>query len=185
MDDTRRTVDRTHPLRELRKTPATGKSQVLQSSLRGRSQPSTGASEAGRRGGTSPDRDAEDMRALCAVCGKDMWPCRSNKIFCSRHCKNIDKRNVYAAARREDLAKRLCENCGKPVGQHWFRSGIRFCSTCAVSRPRPLRGVMTCPICGMGFRRWVKNQRTCSPMCGQTLRRQREKGEQQERTKPA
>lgn len=108
------------------------------------------------------------MRALCVVCGVDMWPCRPNKMFCSVACIDIDRRQTEAKARIEELAKRKCLRCGGPIPLTATRRR-RYCSaTC--EPPHYYAGSRECAWCGETFRAVNKNQKACSISCGQKKR---------------
>lgn len=55
------------------------------------------------------------VRALCVVCGADMWPCRSDKMYCSASCSSKDLWRLEREAKLEARAGRRCAECGGPV----------------------------------------------------------------------
>lgn len=122
------------------------------------------------------DSDPLDMRALCAVCGADMWPCNSRKIYCSARCKSIDRRNLERQALAEFNAARRCARCGGPMRPLTRRDAIYCGRACANAGPHYYRGTRACGWCGAEFRAVNKGQRTCSISCGQKLRQSRAKG---------
>ncbi|KRS18848.1 hypothetical protein XM52_03950 [Roseovarius indicus] len=112
------------------------------------------------------------MRALCVVCGADMWPCRPNKMFCSAACIETDRRQTETTARIEELAKRKCLRCGAPIPLTATRRR-RYCST-ACEPPPYYAGSRECAWCGQEFRAVGKDQRCCSISCGAKSRRRAE-----------
>lgn len=114
--------------------------------------------------GSSPDLD---MRPLCLWCGKDMWPCRSDKIYCSKTCSDKHDGEIGRSVK----AERQCEVCGTtmPVA---MRADARFCSRECKDAARERRVERTCAYCGRPF--WAgraPRQKTCSCLCAQRLRR--------------
>lgn len=113
-----------------------------------------------------------DMRALCEVCGKDMWPCRSDKKFCSDKCRQIDRVRVEAEATREALSKKKCVTCGGPIPLD-KRIDTLYCSE-ECKPPHLLAETQFCDWCGSMFRPRKKGQRTCSLSCRSKLLRRSE-----------
>jgi len=172
MDAARRTVDRADAVRAVPQAASRTTQEVLQRSLRGRASPSAGDPEGGQRGCGGEGRDqTHDMRALCRVCGVDMWPCDPRKLYCSKTCIAEDRRRTERQARVEELAKRRCLTCGGPLPLTATRRR-RYCSK-ACEPPNRYAGERTCATCGAVFRATNKGQRCCSVSCGQKMRQAR------------
>lgn len=79
-----------------------------------------------------------DMRLLCVVCGADMSPCRSDKMYCTKKCANTVYTELNRKAREEEKAGRTCDVCGGPIAITKNRDA-RHCSTKCLDRKRAPR----------------------------------------------
>ncbi|MFW5655477.1 MAG: HNH endonuclease signature motif containing protein [Roseicyclus sp.] len=124
--------DRADEVRPVRKSSARWAQEVLRAPLRGQSPQAPDAAAGGQRGHGGDDCDQElDLTARCRVCGVDMWPCDSRKVFCSPACIEIDRRRTEAAARIEELARRSCLQCGEPIPLTATRRRVYCSDRCA------------------------------------------------------
>lgn len=120
-----------------------------------------------------PD-DPLDLRALCVVCGVDMWPCRAHKMYCSFTCVNKDLWRLEREAKIEARAGRRCADCGGLIPVE-MREGTIYCSSncrdlALAQRKRSRRdarvGERICKECGTAIPLTLKaTARFCSSRC--------------------
>lgn len=118
--------------------------------------------------------DPVDLRALCVVCGADMWPCRSDKMYCSQRCVNKDLYRLEREAKIEARAGRCCAECGGRIPVE-LREGTIYCTRACGHRAARRRkksrrdakvGPRTCAECGAEIPLSMKaTARYCSSRC--------------------
>lgn len=65
----------------------------------------------------------------CPICGKQFWPTRAHRTYCSDECAKVGRIQVELDRQRHVRAKRRatlkCKLCGKPLPVR----KVRFCSS--------------------------------------------------------
>ena len=77
------------------------------------------------------DSGSLDLRPLCLWCGKDMWPCRVTKMYCSQRCIKAHYKHLEHVAKAEALADRQCLHCGKAMPPSMKRDAVYCSQRCA------------------------------------------------------
>lgn len=103
-----------------------------------------------------------DMRALCVVCGVDMWPCMATKRYCSDRCYDAEAWQLEREAKHEEVADRKCKKCAKPIPVTKKRGAIYCSQKCW---PRLYSETRDCRTCGKTFRVPGRDQKYCSRHC--------------------
>lgn len=175
MDNKYRHNSGTGALHSLRKAIAAGASQVLQHSLRGRSEASNLKAAGGKGGSGHYDGDPLDVTARCIQCQAPLGAVRANQIFCGRNCQNAHFNALTAAARLEGKAGRQCAVCHDTIPVERRADAIYCSNLCRDSAVNPLKRLaMTkvCPHCSIVYRPSRRSQVHCSRDCKNRARRE-------------